>query len=163
MYPVFFEDILASALLSIRISLEVICTSIYIHILWDIKENTEILQDVPQYFTVIKRKILATWRILLWLLRDVIYGTNHHTEWDMTDKNMRKIFIYCFHLLQANNFLDEVGGESPEESYYEVCFVACCFLICCSQKACTVVSRNKQQTAVYWLEPRWRGITRNPN
>ena len=58
LYPVFFEDILASAVLSILISLEVTC--IYIHILCDIKKNTEILQEVPQYFTVIKRNILVT-------------------------------------------------------------------------------------------------------
>ena len=43
--------------------------------------------------------------------------TDRHTEWDMTAKNMRKILIYCFHLLQANNFFEQVGGESPEESY----------------------------------------------
>jgi len=64
-----------------------------------------------------EKQISATWKILLWLLRDVIHDTDRYTEWDMTGKNMRKIFIYCFHLLQANNFLEQVGGESPEESY----------------------------------------------
>ena len=48
-----------------------VCVYIYTHALslslslslWDIKKNTEILQEFLQYFTVIKRKILATWRM----------------------------------------------------------------------------------------------------